>query len=139
MLRIKALQCVILLLLLVSMFYTSQAVFSVQQAEAQEFLTLTPGKEASGEFSSNRAREYVLEDPQLSDIPELISYALKFMLSLSGVGAVFFIFYGAFMYVSGFTIEEKKKGKTQILFAILGLSLIIGSYALTETLVKVMF
>ncbi|MDD4351457.1 MAG: hypothetical protein PHU71_00540 [Candidatus Gracilibacteria bacterium] len=112
---------------------------TLEQVSADEFLTITPGVGEGAGSAQGGARDYILEDPQLTDIPYLLEYAIKFMLALTGLAAVFFIFYGAFQYISGFTIEQKQKGKTQILYAIVGLIVITLSYALVETLTQVLF
>lgn len=107
--------------------------------QAEDFLTLTPGASTgSTSMGPGGPRQYILEDPQLSDISTLLSHAIKFMLSLAGLAAVFLIFFGAFTYVSGMTIEQKSKGKMQIVYAIIGLVVITLSYIFVQVLTSML-
>lgn len=144
MLKIKSIKSGVLLAIIIGLILPMVTIFSTPEAHANEevkpdYFTLTP---KAGEWDGNQespSRKYILEDPSLKDIPYLIEYAIKFMLRLSGIGAVMFIFGGAFQYISGATIETKQKGKTQIMYAVIGLVLITLSYALVQTITQVLF
>lgn len=66
------------------------------------------------------------EDWSLEHVDELIRNIERLALSLAGGVAVIFILIGAFWYLTAFGNEEKaQKGKTTLMWAIIGLVVII--------------
>lgn len=66
------------------------------------------------------------EDWSLEHVNELIGNIERLALSLAGGVAIIFILIGAFWYLTAFGNEEKaQKGKTTLMWAIIGLVVII--------------
>ncbi len=76
--------------------------------------------------------DYILDDPHLSDIAPLISYAIDFLLGIAGAIAIFFVFYGASQYIWGWDVETKSKGKTKIFGAVAGMVVVTLSFVLVK-------
>lgn len=76
--------------------------------------------------------DYILDDPHLSDIGPLISYAIDFLLGIAGAIAIFFVFYGASQYIWGWDAETKGKGKTKIFGAVAGMIVVTLSFVLVK-------
>lgn len=79
-------------------------------------------------------------DPTLkrvSSAREFIISTVNFVLSFLGIIAVIVVIYGGFLYVTAAGDEEKTgKGKKSITFAVIGIVIIIGSYALVNTVIN---
>lgn len=76
--------------------------------------------------------DYILDDPHLSDIGPLVSYAIDFLLGIAGGIAIFFVFYGASQYIWGWDAETKGKGKTKIFGAVAGIIVVTLSFFLVK-------
>ena len=120
---------------------TSMQLALAPVAHAQFPITLTPREEINPNQAASipLPRAYTLDDPQLSDIPLLLEYAIKFLLGLAGAVTIFFFISGAFEYIWMIPIEKKQEGKNRIIYSILGFVLVLLSYLIVDTLVKVIF
>jgi len=71
-----------------------------------------------------------------ADIPSLIGNILRVALGFTGVVALIMIIYGGFLWLtSGGNADRVKKGRDTLVWAILGLALIFGAYAIVNTVV----
>lgn len=62
---------------------------------------------------------------------------LKYFLGFLGLLCVVMIIYGGFLYITSAGEEEgAKKGKTIILYCVIGLLIIAGSYIIVDTVLK---
>ncbi len=71
------------------------------------------------------------------DIRELAKTILNFILGFLGFVAVVYIIYGGFLYVaSGGNEENTAKGKKIILYALVGIVIILASFAIVNTILQ---
>jgi PKD repeat protein len=79
---------------------------------------------APGLVQATSAREY---------IKNIINFALGFL----GILAIAIVIYGGFLYVTDAgKSEQAEKGKKSIMYAVIGILIILGSYALVNTILK---
>lgn len=132
--------------LLLALLLVGGTVFAIVQvahmdtaptAYAQVPVTLTPPGEINPNQAAYTRRSYTLDDPQLSDIPLLIEYVIKFLLGITGALALFFFINGAFEYVWMVPIDKKEEGKNRMIYAIIGLVIILLSYILIDTIIQI--
>ena len=70
-----------------------------------------------------------------SDINKLVANALQWLLSVAGAVALVALIYGGIVYITSAGSEERAtSGKKIITWAILGLALVLASYALISVL-----
>lgn len=84
-------------------------------------------------------RTYTLQDPQLSDIPLLIEYAIRFLLGIAGVVTMYFFLDGAFMYLFMIPIDKKQEGRTRMIYSIEGFVIILLSYMIVDIVIRLLF
>lgn len=71
------------------------------------------------------------------DIREFVKDILNFILGFLGFIAVVYIIYGGFLYVtSGGNEENTGKAKKIILYAVVGIIIILASFAIVNTVIK---
>ena len=79
-------------------------------------------------------------DPGLTQATDAKTYAIKvtnFILGFLGFIAILVIVYGGFMYVTAAGKEDKAEtGKKSITYAIIGILVILGSYAIVNTVLQ---
>ncbi len=80
--------------------------------------------------------DYILDDPQLSDIAVLIHYAIDFLLGIAGGVAVLFVFIGASQYIWGWDPDTKAKGKTKIFGAVVGIIVVTLSFLIVNIVIN---
>ncbi len=74
---------------------------------------------------------------QVKDAREFVVKVVQYALGFLGLFAVVMIIYGGFLYVSsGGESEGPEKGKKVILYAVIGLLIIMGSYTIVNTVIK---
>lgn len=72
-----------------------------------------------------------------SDARSLVNTVLKYFLGFLGLLCTVMIIYGGILYVTSAGEEEKtKKGRNIILYAIIGIIIIVASYAIVNTVLK---
>lgn len=72
-----------------------------------------------------------------ADAKTLVTTVLKYFLSFLGLLCTIMIIYGGILYVTSAGEEEKtKKGRNIILYAIIGIIIIVASYAIVNTVLK---
>lgn len=70
------------------------------------------------------------------DIPWLIGYLIKFLLTVGWSLAVVMIIVGGYQYVlSGFGVNEKEKGKKTIIYALAGLVVATFAWFMVDTFI----
>ncbi|MBU2524169.1 hypothetical protein KKG71_03170, partial [Patescibacteria group bacterium] len=89
----------------------------------------------TGTFSAPDASGY---DPSLTQNKTVREYVLnivQFVLGFLGLAAVIVVIYGGVMYVASGGVEETAtKGKNAIKYAVIGIIIILGSFAMVNTL-----
>jgi len=73
--------------------------------------------------------------PITNDFGSLLTYIINWFLSLVGLIAVLMLIFGGFRYlVSGGNDESTTKAKNTIMYAIIGIVVVILSYAIVSTI-----
>lgn len=68
------------------------------------------------------------------DARSFVTNILKWALSFLGLVCVIMIIYGGFLYITAAGEEDKaKKGRTIILYCVIGIAIIAASYAIVNT------
>ncbi|MBN1494772.1 PKD domain-containing protein [Candidatus Peregrinibacteria bacterium] len=79
-------------------------------------------------------------DPSLTqqtNLRDFVINAVNFILGFLGLLAVIIVIYGGFMYLTAMGNEEKTgKGKKSIMYAMIGIVIILISFALVNTVIK---
>lgn len=75
-------------------------------------------------------------DPDYQCLVLTVASMIKYLLSIAGAIAIFYILSGAFDYVGGWKIEIKQGGKNKINYAVGGLILVTLSWLIVNTLVN---
>ncbi|KKR25635.1 MAG: PKD domain-containing protein [Candidatus Peregrinibacteria bacterium GW2011_GWE2_39_6] len=89
-----------------------------------------------GDFAPPEKDGYASGITQTSSAREFIVNVTNFILSFLGLAAVIVIIYGGFMYVTAGGEQEKAdKGKKSITYAVMGIVVVLISYALVNTLI----
>ncbi|MFC1599816.1 PKD domain-containing protein [Patescibacteria group bacterium] len=74
---------------------------------------------------------------QQTNLRDFIVNAVNFVLGFLGLVAVIMVIYGGFMYViAGGAEEQTTKGKKSVMYAVIGIVIILVSYALVNTVIK---
>jgi len=74
---------------------------------------------------------------QQTNLRDFIVNAVNFVLGFLGLVAVVMIIYGGFMYVTaGGAEEQTTKGKKSVMYAVVGIVIILISFALVNTIIK---
>lgn len=74
---------------------------------------------------------------QQTDLRDFVVNAVNFVLGFLGLVAVVMVIYGGFLYVTAAGQEEQTtKGKKSVMYAIIGIVIILISYALVNTVIK---
>ena len=93
--------------------------------------------EFQGGFDPPSADGYDPTLTQQTNLRDFIVNAVNFGLGFLGLIAVIVVIYGGFMYVTAAGEEEKTtKGKQSIMYAMIGIIIILVSYALVNTVIK---
>jgi len=90
-----------------------------------------------GGFDPPSADGYDPTLTQQTNLRDFIVNAVNFGLGFLGLVAVIVVIYGGFLYVTAAGEEEKTtKGKQSIMYAMIGILIILVSYALVNTVIK---
>ena len=74
---------------------------------------------------------------QQTNLRDFVVNAVNFVLGFLGLAAIIMIIYGGFMYVTAAGAEEKTtKGKKSVTYAIVGIVIILISFALVNTVIR---
>lgn len=74
---------------------------------------------------------------QMWMIPFYIKYLAEFLIGLAGILCLLFIVIGAYHFVIGGVVEEKEKGKKTLIYAIMGLALVLLSWTIVNVVLYV--
>ncbi len=90
--------------------------------------------EFSGTLSAPEASQYAPGLAQNTDLRQYIKNVVNFGLGFLGIIAVVVVIYGGFLYVTAAGKEEQAgKGKKALTYAIIGILIILSSFALVNT------
>jgi PKD repeat protein len=74
---------------------------------------------------------------QQTNLRDFIVNAVNFVLGFLGLVAVIMVIYGGFLYViAGGAEEQTTKGKKSVMYAVIGIVIILVSFALVNTVIK---
>ncbi|EKD93733.1 MAG: hypothetical protein ACD_28C00071G0004 [uncultured bacterium] len=89
-----------------------------------------------GEFAPPEEEGYASGITKVTSAREYIVNVTNFVLSFLGLAGVVVIIYGGFLYVTaGGEEEQANKGKKSVTYAVIGIIIVLGSYAIVNTLV----
>lgn len=74
---------------------------------------------------------------QMWMIPFYIKYLAEFLIGLAAILCMLFIVIGAYHFVIGGVVEEKEKGKKTLIYAIMGLALVLLSWTIVNVVLYV--
>ncbi|MBD3331152.1 PKD domain-containing protein [Candidatus Peregrinibacteria bacterium] len=107
--------------------------WDIFETEDQTGLSFT---EYQGELAALEAEGYEPALTTSSDLREFIITIVNYALSFLGLVAVLFVIYGGVLYVTSAGEEEKTtQGKKVILYAAIGLLIVLGSFAFVNTVI----
>ncbi len=90
-----------------------------------------------GDFVPPDADGYAEGITQTSSAREFVVNVTNFVLSFLGLSAVIVIIYGGFLYVTAGGEQEKAdKGKKSVMYAVMGILIVLISYALVNTIIQ---
>lgn len=90
--------------------------------------------EFTGQLATPDASQYAPGLTQNQDLREFIKNVVNFALGFLGIIAVVVVIYGGFMYVTAAGNEDQAgKGKKAITYAVIGIIIILSSFALVNT------
>lgn len=90
-----------------------------------------------GDYSPPEAEGYAEGITQTSSAREFVVNVTNFVLSFLGLAAVVVIIYGGFLYVTaGGESEKADKGKKSVMYAVMGIIVVLISYALVNTIIQ---
>jgi PKD repeat protein len=90
-----------------------------------------------GDYSAPDADGYADGITETGSVREFIVNVTNFVLSFLGLAAVTVIIYGGFLYVTaGGEQERADKGKKSVTYAVIGILLVLISYALVNTIIQ---
>jgi PKD repeat protein len=90
-----------------------------------------------GEFVAPEESGYAEGITQTSSAREFIVNVTNFVLSFLGLAAVIMVIYGGFMYVTAAGEQERvEKGKKSVIYAIVGILIVLISFALVNTVIS---
>ncbi len=90
-----------------------------------------------GEFAPPEADGYAEGITQTSSAREFVVNVTNFVLSFLGLAAVIVVIYGGFLYVTaGGEQERADKGKKSVMYAVMGIVIVLISYALVNTIIQ---
>ena len=120
---------------LISFFYTHRfAVFTVLGIVA---ITLLPDLVSAQLFDTSRdSIDAVANAGGEQSFRQLLLNVINFVLGFVGIIAVIFLIYGGFQYMTS-AGEETEKATQTILYAIVGIIVIIFSYAIVNTITEI--
>ncbi len=72
--------------------------------------------------------------PAQTNFVDLLSFIINFFLGLVGTIAILMLIYGGFLYLTSGGGENTKKAKNTIMYAIIGIVVILLSYAIVNTI-----
>ena len=91
----------------------------------------------SGELGTLESEGYDPGLVQTDNFRDYIITVVNFFLGFLGLVSVIIVIYGGVLYVTAAGDEEKtQKGKKSILYAVIGILIILGSYAFVNTLIS---
>lgn len=71
-------------------------------------------------------------------VPYYVTFALQFLISLSGLISVLFVLIGAYYYIAGGLNEDKEKGKTIITYALGGFVLVTLAWVIVNAVLLIL-
>lgn len=71
--------------------------------------------------------------PSQTSFLDLLTFIINFFLGLVGTVAILMLIYGGFLYLTSGGGENTKKAKNTIMYAIIGIVVILLSYAIVNT------
>lgn len=90
-----------------------------------------------GELRAPSAEGYDKSLTRATTLRQFVLNIVRFVLGFLGLGAVVVVIYGGILYVSSAGNEEgATKGKNAIKYAVIGIIIILGSFALVNTLLQ---
>lgn len=91
--------------------------------------------EFTGTLSAPDASQYAPGLSQNTDLRQYIKNVVNFALGFLGIIAVIVVIYGGFMYVTAAGNEDQAgKGKKAVTYAVIGILIILSSFALVNTI-----
>ena len=91
----------------------------------------------TGEYAAPSEEGYAEGITTTSSAREFIVNVTNFILSFLGLAAIVVVIYGGVLYITaGGESEKADKGKKSIMYAIMGIVIVLISYALVNTLIK---
>ena len=98
---------------------------------------ITSFTEFEGSFDAPSTEGYDEGLTQATSAREFILNVTNFFLSFLGLAAIAVIIYGGFLYVTaGGQDEQMQKGKKSVMYAIIGILIVLSSYAIVNTLIS---
>ncbi len=98
---------------------------------------ITSFTEFEGSFEAPSAEGYDDGLTKAKTAREYILNVTNFALSFLGLAAIAVIIYGGFLYVTaGGEDEQMNKGKKSVMYAIIGILVVLSSYAIVNTLIS---
>lgn len=102
----------------------------------EDYYDITTFTEYQGEFEAPDSAGYDEGLTKATSAREFILNITNFALSFLGLIAVIIIIYGGFLYVTaGGKDEQMEKGKKSVMYAIIGIIVVLSSYAVVNTLI----
>lgn len=103
----------------------------------EDYYEITSFTEYEGSFDAPDAAGYDPGLTQATSAREFILNVTNFALSFLGIVAVVIIIYGGFLYVTaGGKDEQTEKGKKSVMYAVIGILVVLSSYAIVNTLIS---
>ncbi|MBI5754894.1 PKD domain-containing protein, partial [Candidatus Peregrinibacteria bacterium] len=128
---------ILFLFAFLTIFTASQSVSADFWSDLMDGDDKTSFTEFEGKFEPPDAKNYPDELTKSKNLREYVLKITNFVLSFLGLAAVIAVIYGGVLYVtSGGADEETGKGKKTIQYALLGLVIVIISYALVNTVIQ---
>lgn len=107
------------------------SVFSCDDDSASSFTNF------EGDFSPPEGEGYAEGITQTSSAREFIVNVTNFVLGFLGLAAIVVVIYGGILYVTAAGEQERAdKGKKSIMYAVIGIIIVLASYALVNTIIK---
>ncbi|MFC1750561.1 PKD domain-containing protein [Pseudomonadota bacterium] len=111
--------------------------FDLLGIEAGGGTAATSFTEFEGGLEAPSAEGYGEGVAEVSSVREYILNVTNFVLGFLGLLAVLIIIYGGFLYLTAAGREEQAgKGKKSIMYAVIGMLVIMGSYAIVNTVLQ---
>jgi len=102
----------------------------------EDYGEITSFTEYEGSFEAPDAEGYDSGLTKATSAREFVLNVTNFALSFLGLLAVVIIIYGGFLYITAGGEEDKSgKGKKAIMYAVIGIIVVLSSYAIVNTLI----